>query len=267
MEPGYVDFQVELGNWNESKRIPIVDDIRTPVQLGIFPMALRGADAAIDSYLGKAVSLVEVDAILGEALGEPNPDKAFPMLTARKMGQAITTATDQPGWQAKEKKEMQQFIRARCARKLIEREGLSVSYGGVFPPMDVHGGFIQFIANYPKWKCIKKYRITEGADPRTFMEFMSSYKVSLENRFEAYLLSLGGEQLPGLVENAPDKTAKPSATLSYIKEMASREVKDDHLPSYASTYLARKLFRIRGLFTEASQIEIPGLKRLLRKKK
>ena len=260
----YIDFHVELGTWKAKVQTPVKEDIDSPTLLTHLASTLKGTDAAIESYLGKVLALTEVNALLQEALGEGDADKAFALLTSRKFGQAINAATEKEGWQAKEKKEMQQFLRAYCTRKLVEKKGFTLNYGGTFPLMDVKGGFIQFIANYPGWKCIKKYKITEKTDPRTFLEFMSSYKVSLENRLEKYLHSISGEaKLKEFVSRAPGKTEKVSAVFSYVHTLAPS---DAALKTLIQTLVLRKTLRARGLFVEASQIEVPGLKRLLKKK-
>lgn len=258
----YMDFHVDLGKWKTHTQTPVKGDIDSPALLKALGETLKGTDAAMESYLGKALPLKEIESPLQEALGA-DVDKAFAVLTSRKFGQAVNAATANEKWQAKEKKEMQQFVRAYCTRKIVEKFGHTFNYGGTFSPMEVEQGFIQFIANYPGWKCIKKYKISEKTDPRTFLEFMSSYKVSLENRFEKHLNELVGEtKLKEMVAKAPGKTEKVSAVFSYVEGLGvSPEYR-----TWVQTLVLRKALRARNLFVESSQIEVPGLKRLLKKK-
>lgn len=144
-------------------------------------------------------------------------------------------------------------------------------------------GKIQFISNYPGWQCIKKFAITELTDPKTVSEFFVSYSISLDNRMERYLAQfLDMKKVQELISAAPSgKTAGDvPAMLEYVSSPslqqkahaianASRMDKSFHstLGKLAHAHIIRGIFKQNGLSGDYSGVEIPGLKRLMKKKK
>ena len=142
-------------------------------------------------------------------------------------------------------------------------------------------GYIQFIANYPQWKCVKKFTITEKTGPKTFMEFLISYSLSLDNKLEQYLYEIVDmKEVDVFIQKAPAGKGIPvwetahylgqkelEETIQKVSRVSSDETLNKELASFIRVYATRKVLRASGLLVEPSQIEIPGLKRLLKKKK
>ncbi|QQR93044.1 MAG: DUF2666 family protein [Candidatus Iainarchaeum archaeon] len=134
---------------------------------------------------------------------------------------------------------------------------------------------IQFIANYPAWQCIKKFAVTEQTDPKTVGEFFVSYSISIENRLEKYLSqSVDMQKVKELIAAAPTgKTAGdiPSflqyVSSSTLEQRAHTIGKNPHMGKIVHAYIVRTLFKQNGLMGDYSGVEIPGLKRLMKKKK
>lgn len=136
-------------------------------------------------------------------------------------------------------------------------------------------GKIQLIANYPNWKCIKKFTISELSDPKTVGEFFVSYSISLDNRLEKYLSQIVNmEKVKEIIASAP--TAKMAgevpALLQYIASPSVQQKthalgKTPLQGKLIHTYVIRSLFKQNGLMGDYTGVEIPGLKRLMKKKK
>ena len=138
-------------------------------------------------------------------------------------------------------------------------------------------GFIQFIANYDEWKCIKKYRTVPTTNPLTFSEFLASYSITLDQRFVMYLRTfLDMKQLDTVLSESPGKAASvgelltflsSSRVVSTIQKIAEKDSKNaNEIESILKAYSARKVLREKGMIVEYAQVDIPGLKRLINKK-
>jgi hypothetical protein len=144
-------------------------------------------------------------------------------------------------------------------------------------------GKIQFIANYDAWKCVKKFTTTELTDPKTVCEFFVSYSISLDNRMEKYLAQLMDVgKMKELIVSAPNgKTAQEvPALLQYVASPAlvqkcnaiastSKTEKSSHalLGKIVHAHVVRVILKQNGIPGDYSEVAIPGLKRLMKKKK
>ncbi|MEK6902813.1 MAG: hypothetical protein AABX02_04475 [archaeon] len=138
-------------------------------------------------------------------------------------------------------------------------------------------GFIQFIANYEEWKCIKKYRTVPTTNSLTFAEFLASYSITLDQRFVMYLRTfLDMKSLDTILSKSPGKSASVGELLAFlssppvvstIQSIAKKESNHaGELESMLKAYAARNVLREKGLIVEYAQVGIPGLKRLINKK-
>lgn len=144
-------------------------------------------------------------------------------------------------------------------------------------------GKIQFIANYDAWKCVKKFTITELTDPKTVCEFFVSYSISLDNRMEKYLAQVVDiSKIQALISSAPaGKTAQEvPGILQYVASPAlaqkchaiastSKAEKSQHvlLGKLVHAHVVRVILKQNGMAGDYSEVAIPGLKRLMKKKK
>ncbi len=285
-ESEYIDFRVELGKWKYSQRALIEDDLKAE-ELPLLARATEGVDGVQEYALKKIVNLSPLEPFLAEARREKDLGKALAIFSSRKFGAAVNEISSGEKRQAKEQKEIQQFIRLYSARKILSENGFFLNYGMAAEAAknekkevgNFGEGYIQFISTYPKWKCIKKYRVTAQTDSRTLAEFMSAYCVSLDQKFEFYLrqffdMGLIDEQL----KKGPAKGASYSEIVvflngSELSATLTKALKKNPAANhgiflhYLRAYAARKALRERGLFVEYSQVDVPGLKRLLKKKK
>ena len=144
--------------------------------------------------------------------------------------------------------------------------------------------YIQFISNYKDWVSVKKLRITEQTDPKTVMEFLASLTMSVDSKVEANLakvVELGklDSALKEVLQGAGKKEKEIAAILSAvasskvnkaiteITEKASGEkgVRKE-LQGFCKAYSMRKALKECGLAIDYSGIEIPGMKRVMKKK-
>ncbi len=134
---------------------------------------------------------------------------------------------------------------------------------------------IQFISNYPNWKCIKKFAVTEQTNPKTVCEFFVSYSISLDNRMEKYLAqAVDMNKVNELIFSAPSGKMAGDIPefLQYVgsaslAQKAHALGKTPLLGKIVHTFIIRSLFKQNGLMGDYSGVEIPGLKRLMKKKK
>lgn len=136
-------------------------------------------------------------------------------------------------------------------------------------------GKIQLIANYSNWQCVKKFTITELTDPKTVCEFFVSYSISLDNRLEKYLSqSIEMKKIQELIAAAPSGKVAGDvpALLHYIASPALSQkahalAKNPLLGKLVHAHIIRSILKQNGISGDYSSVEIPGLKRLLKKKK
>ncbi len=143
--------------------------------------------------------------------------------------------------------------------------------------------YIQLIANYDDWVAIKKLKIDETMDPRTVMEFLAGLNTSLDNKVEGNLkkcvprlaeldaaletISVGkkeSDMASMLAETASGKVNKVVNEICESDALQAGEIKE--LKGFCKAYAMRKMLKKAGLAIDYSQIDIPGMKRVMKKK-
>ena len=144
--------------------------------------------------------------------------------------------------------------------------------------------YIQFISNYKDWVSVKKLKITEQSDPKTVMEFLAGLTTSVDSKVEANLakiVELGklDSALKEVIQGVGKKeneiaailaavaSSKVNKVIAEITEKASAEkgVRKE-LVGFCKAYAMRKALKECGLAIDYSGIEIPGMKRVMKKK-
>ena len=140
--------------------------------------------------------------------------------------------------------------------------------------------YISFIANYDDWVSIKKLKIESVTDPRTVAEFLASLGTSLDNKIEANLrkivaldrvdaaiaeLGLGKKDTAKAIEEVNSRKVG-----GVIKELAEalpfQKGEKKEIEQFCKVYAMRKALNECGLFVDYTSVEIPGMKRLMKKK-
>jgi hypothetical protein len=145
--------------------------------------------------------------------------------------------------------------------------------------------FIQLAANYEDWVAVKKLKIDEKTDPRTVMEFLAGLNTSLDRKVE--------DNLGKVVDLEPLK--KHLASIEYGKKeneiahvlafvngvhtnrvineitapLAAKGVQKNEVKEmigFCKVYAMRTALNNCQLKIDYSSIEIPGMKRLMKKK-
>ena len=141
--------------------------------------------------------------------------------------------------------------------------------------------YIQFISNYDDWVSIKKLKIEGVTDPRTIMEFLASLGTGIDNKVEANLrkivklekvdaaiaeLGLGKRtDIAKAIEDVSSR--KVNAVIKEIvEETALQTGEKKEVEGFCRTYAMRKALKECALPVDYSGIEIPGMKRLMKKK-
>lgn len=141
---------------------------------------------------------------------------------------------------------------------------------------------IQFVANYNDWVAIKKLKIEEKTDPKTIMEFLASLTTSIDNKvsenlkkivdlekLDAALKELKFGRTESEIANvlAEANSRKINAVISEISakpELQKNEQKE--IADFCRVYALKKALNECGLKIDYSSIEIPGMKRIMKKK-
>lgn len=280
MDAGYVDFKADLGAWKTNQKVPISNDFSSIKDAWLIAHATSGLDEMLETALRTVTRLNELDQAIEEAgVGNAGAD-ALTILSTRKVGKIITSLSEKEGWQAKEKKEIQEMLRLYAARKIFSKMGVDLNYGlpsknkrvGAFT-----SGGVQFIANYGAWKCVKKFRVEETTNRRTVAELITSYAITLDLRFEEYLRELGNiSTLDGVLQKAPGKDAQLVHVMQFlngneVKGAIQKTSSGAGFPEYADVlraYAIRKVLKARGIIIDYTQIKsLPGWKRVVGKRK
>lgn len=145
--------------------------------------------------------------------------------------------------------------------------------------------FIQLAANYDDWVAVKKLKIEEKTDPRTVMEFLAGLNTSLDRKVEDNLAKVVDleplkKHLAGI--DYGKKESEIAQVLAHvnglhtnrvIKEMTEpleakgvqkNEIKE--ITGFCKVYAMRTALKNCQLNIDYSSIEIPGMKRLMKKK-
>jgi hypothetical protein len=141
---------------------------------------------------------------------------------------------------------------------------------------------IQFIANYGDWKAIKKLKIESATDSRTIMEFLASLGTGIDRKIEDNLRKVvdlgkvdaaikeieagkGKEAIAEIIAEVSGRRVNAAITEACSKpELQKNEQKE--LIGFCKVYALRKALGNAGLFVDYSNVEIPGMKRLMKKK-
>lgn len=141
-------------------------------------------------------------------------------------------------------------------------------------------GSIQFIANYDDWKAIRKQTITEKTDPLTVMEFLAGLTNSVDGKVEVNLKkkvaldkldvainTLGltkGDAVKALEEINSRTISKVINEISQVPELQKNQQKE--VAEFCKVYATRKCLKACGLMVDYTQVQIPGMGRLKKKK-
>lgn len=147
-------------------------------------------------------------------------------------------------------------------------------------------GYIQFIANYEDWKAVKKLTIDSKMDNKTILEFLASLTTGVDKKIEYNLGKIVDlSEINSFVERETESRGRSeqaiAAVLSALKgAKLGRIIKQEiekikglqknekkEITDFLRAYATRKALKYLGISVDYSEIEIPGLKRLLKKKK
>lgn len=141
---------------------------------------------------------------------------------------------------------------------------------------------IQFIANYSDWKSIKKLKIEAATHPKTIMEFLASLETGIDRKIEYNLrknvelnkvdaaiaelgLGKGKENVAAAIADVGGRKVN-----SVIKEICSKpelqKNEQNELIGFCKVYAMRKALNETGLFVDYTSVNIPGMKRMMKKK-
>ncbi|MDD3083946.1 MAG: DUF2666 family protein [Candidatus ainarchaeum sp.] len=141
-------------------------------------------------------------------------------------------------------------------------------------------GQIQLVANYDDWKAIKKITITEKTDPKTIMEFLAGMMRSTDNKIEQNLkkivdlekidkaieeIELGKKDVGKAIEEVSSR--KVNSVINEITKIDSLQKNEQkELQGFCKAYAMRKALQKCEIIVDYSEVEIPGMKRLMKKK-
>ncbi len=141
-------------------------------------------------------------------------------------------------------------------------------------------GVIQFMANYEEWKSIRKITVTEKTAPKTIMEFLASLTNSVDGKVESNLrkiveldkvdkaideLQLGKKEVGRALEEVNSrKISSVINEITKLPELQKNEQKE--IQGFCRVYAMKKALKACGLEVDYTQIEIPGMGRLKKKK-
>lgn len=141
---------------------------------------------------------------------------------------------------------------------------------------------IQFMANYEDWKAIKKLKIEAATEPRTIMEFLASLGMGIDRKIADNLGKIvdlekvdkaieeiesgkGAQAIEEIITQVNSR--KVNSVINEIcakEELQKNEQKE--LIGFCKVYAMRKALSNAGLFVDYANVEIPGMKRLMKKK-
>ena len=141
--------------------------------------------------------------------------------------------------------------------------------------------YIQFVANYEDWVSIRKLTIEEKTDSKTIMEFLGGLGTSIDSKVEENLrkivdldkldsaitaLELGKKDTAKALEEI--NTRKVGAVIKEITEnlegLSKPEKKE--LVQFCKVYAMKKVLKQCMIMVDYSEIDIPGMKRVKKKK-
>lgn len=153
---------------------------------------------------------------------------------------------------------------------------------GVVNSVMAEEGTIQFISNYAGWQSVKKLKVEAHTDPVTVMEFLASLTTSVDKKVEENLRKkVALEKLDGMLAGiAVGKTENEMAQA--LSELNSRKTsqaineicaaaglqknEQEELAGFCKVYATRKILNACKAAVDYSGVEIPGMKRVMKKK-
>ncbi|HZX20587.1 MAG TPA: DUF2666 family protein [archaeon] len=146
---------------------------------------------------------------------------------------------------------------------------------------DLSEKYIQFVANYDDWVSIRKLTIETATDPKTIMEFLASLNTSTDKKVEENLrkivaldkvdealasLELGKKDTAKALEEVNSR--KVGSVIKEITENLEKLSKPEkkEIEQFCRVYAMRKALKQCGIGVDYSEIEIPGMKRVMKKK-
>ena len=135
MENG-IQFAAAFPHWKSAKEMSI-SGAENPLEvISLLRLATEKLDESMELYLKKIGSLNELDALIAEAITtyqQGNSKLAVSLLKGTGAAGKIMKPFSEtnPKWQAKEQKEMIQFLKAYATRKFMHGIGLSLNYGAL----------------------------------------------------------------------------------------------------------------------------------------
>ena len=141
---------------------------------------------------------------------------------------------------------------------------------------------IQFVANYDDWQSVKKLKIDEKMDSKTVMEFLASLTTSVDNKIEANMRKIvdlkkldaamaeikAGKTEAEIADALKEiNTRKVNAVINEICETEGRQPNEQReLKGFCKVYAMKTTLKKCGLAVDYTGVEIPGMKRLMKKK-
>lgn len=143
--------------------------------------------------------------------------------------------------------------------------------------------YIQFVANYDDWVSIKKLKIEPNMDPKTIMEFLASLTTSVDRKVEDNLKKIvdlkqvddavnavfsGGKGAGAINEAlAAVNSSKVNSAINAITEKPEWQKNEQkEIQGFCKAYAMRVALKKCGLTIDYSEIEVPGMKRAMKKK-
>jgi len=141
--------------------------------------------------------------------------------------------------------------------------------------------YIQFMANYDDWVSIRKLKIEEATDPRSIMEFLGSLGTSIDSKVEDNLrkivklervdeaiaaLDIGKKDTAKALEEVNSRKVGSAIKeiVEELKGLSKPEKKE--VEQFCRLYAMKKALKQTGIMVDYSEINIPGMKRLKKKK-
>lgn len=141
--------------------------------------------------------------------------------------------------------------------------------------------YIQFVANYEDWVSIRKLTIEEKTDSKTIMEFLGGLGTSIDSKVEENLRKIVDLDKLDSVIVALELVKKDTAKA--LEEVNSRKVgavikeitenleglskpEKKELLQFCKVYAMKKVLKQCMIMVDYSEIDIPGMKRVKKKK-
>ncbi len=143
--------------------------------------------------------------------------------------------------------------------------------------------YIQFVANYDDWVSIKKIKIEPTTNPKTIMEFLASLITSVDKKIEDNLKKIidlkkvedainevfaGGKGASAINEAlAAVNSSKVNSVINQLTEKPEWQKNEQkEIQGFCKAFAMRFALKKCGLIIDYSQVEVPGMKRLTKKK-